>query len=261
MEGVLIAIVLLAAAGIGLGIGLLLRKLIFRGINKAAAEYEAKHGTTFEAEMQRYIDTLNQGFKIKKIRPMTRFKYRNDELLCFVMRFKIEGKGTNFLGIVSDSGTRTEFKAYELSIFLSDAMELLQKLYRLPKHEIDTEYLKYLPRLQNENKFDIPEDEKIVFNTKVKTFELDKGKPLGSKAKFTMTERRIFVYNGFGTWRINLAEDIAALEQGPNSIKIVLAELCLFGSVEVPRLASEFTFTFFDEDFARFAEIINNTVK
>lgn len=73
---------------------------------------------------------------------------------------------------------------------------------------MNREYLDTLPEEYNRFNVDLLENEKVVFADTLSSFETEKGLRLGGRAEFTLTNQRIIVCNGVGTWTVEIEEDV-----------------------------------------------------
>ena len=249
---------LFGALILGVIIGLILRKKVLKKLNPEVEGFLNKRGTTLESELQKFIDSQNLNEKVLTARMSSIYKYKNNECTCIIVKFKIEGKSDWYLGIISDSGTYTELKKFNLMTSIQDTNILLQKVYKQPTRKINEDCLIYLPKLENIYNFRIAADEKVIFNSQVNNVRIDNNLSIGRNAKLTMTDKRIFIYNGVGLWTIDLYNDIADFKREDSYLEIALSEICIFGQAG-ERICTGFKF-FFDkvEDLDKFEHILNN---
>lgn len=254
-------VMLFGAVIVGVIIGLILRKKVLKKLNPEVEEFLKKKGTTLESELQNFIDSQNINAKVLTAQTSCIYKYKNNECTCIIVKFKIEGKNDWYLGIVSDSGTYTELKKFNLMTSIQDTNILLQKVYKQPTREINEDCLIYLPKLENIYHFRIAPDEKVIFNSEIKNVRIDNNLSIGRNAKLTMTDKRIFIYNGVGLWTIELYNDISDYKREDSYLEIALSEICIFGQAG-ERICTGFKF-FFDnvEDLGRFEHIMNTIIK
>ena len=251
-------ILLLFAVILGLIIGLILRKIILKKINLKVEVFLNRKKTTLEKELQKYIDTQNNNVKVLLARTEYLFKYKNCEYTCIIVKFKIEGQNSWYTGIVSDSGSCTEFKKFSIANYLQESYILLKKVYKQPKRGINEECIIYLPRLENIYKFNINSDEKVIFNSKIKNFKTDNNISIGINAKLTITDKKIYINNGVGLWTFDIYNDISDYKRDEKCIEIILSEICIFGQAG-GRICTGFKLLFNnDEELNSFDKMMNN---
>ena len=238
-------------------IGLIIRKNVLKKVDKQTAEFLKKRGTTLEKELQEYLDAQNKNVKIQKATPYYLFKYKNNEYTCIITKFKIKDENNIYMGIVSDSGSCTELKKYNMTSYIQEANQLLQKIYYQPNMKINNEYFSYLPKLDNIYDFNIKEDEKIIYNTIIKNLTTDKNISIGLNCRFTMTDKKIYINNGMGLFTIDIENDIADFNRENMCIEIMLSEILIFGPTG-ERIATGFKFYFNNESINKFEEIMKN---
>lgn len=254
-------IILLVAIVLAVLLGLFLRKKLLKRINGKVDEFLSKKNTTLEKELQTFINSIGNNSRVQEVRAQHSFKYSNNELIGIIIKFKLEGNNNSFVGIISDSGTYTEFKPFNTSNYLMDAYILLQKIYKKPGITVNEEYVTYLPRLENINKFDIVEDEKIIFNTKVKKILRNDIAAIGINANVTMTDRKIYInsYAG-GLWIISF-DDVSGYIRKDNCIILTLANLCILTTPATPLIITEYKFCFDNDDINKFEELLSGIIK
>lgn len=71
-------------------------------------------------------------------------------------------------------------------------------------------YLNSLPEVENRYNVKLESGEKVIFATKLNTFGTEKDSWLGSDCEFTMTNKRIIIYNGAGIWTVNIEDEIVS---------------------------------------------------
>ena len=244
---------------IGFTLGLILRKVISKAIKLEIEEILKNKGTTLKDELQRFIDLQNKDLKIQSISGHYVFKYNNAENTCIIVKFKIDGQNETYIGIVSDSGSYTEFEPFNILCSIN-ALKLLQKIYKQPKKEINEENIIYLPKLENIYNFNIQKNEKVIFNSRIKKIKTENNISIGLNVKFTMTDKKIYIYNGVGLWTIDLYEDISDYKRHDMCIDIALSELCIFGS-SGERMCTGFKLYFNNDDINKLEEILNSIIK
>ena len=74
---------------------------------------------------------------------------------------------------------------------------------------MNVSYLDSLPEVENRYQVELEEGEKVVLAQNLDIFGNDRDRLLGRQCEFTMTNRRIIVYNGAGDWTIDIAKDIS----------------------------------------------------
>lgn len=254
-------VMLFLAPIIGGIIGLIVRKKVLKKLNPEVEGFLNKRGTTLESELQKFIDSQNLNEKVLTAHMSSIYKYKNNECICIIVKFKIEGKSDWYAGIVSDSGTYTDMKKFNLMTSIQDTNVLLQKIYKQPTRKINEDCLIYLPKLENIYNFRIAADEKVIFNSQVNNVRIDNNLSIGRNAKLTMTDKRIFIYNGVGLWTIELYNDISDYKREESYLEIALSEICIFGQAG-ERICTGFKF-FFDntEELDKFENIMNNIIK
>ncbi len=242
-------------------LGLALRKIAFKGINKETVDFLNRKDTTLEKELQDFINTQNNNIRVLSAHTQYLFKYKKNEYTCIIAKFKIEGQNDWYTGIISDSGSCTEFKKFSTTKCLQDGYILLKKIYKKPKREINEESFIYLPKLNNIYNFIIAEDEKIIFNSIIKIFKTDSNKSIGLNAKLSMTNKKIYIHNGVGLWKIDLYNDISDYKKDNLCIEIALSEICIFGQPGIEDICTGFKLYFNNEDLNKFENLLNNIIK
>ena len=251
----------ISAVILGCIIGLIIRKKVLKKLNPKVEEFLNKKGTTLEKELQNFIDSQNQNAKVITAQMNTIFKYKDNEYTCIVVKFKIEGKNGWYLGIVSDSGSCTELKKFNIMTSIKETNILLQKIYKQPTRDINEDCLIYLPKLENIYNFRIEHDEKVIFNSQIMNVRVDNNISIGRNVKVTMTDKRIYIYNGVGIWTIDIYNDISDYKKEDMCVDIALSEICIFGQ-DGERICTKFKFYFNNnEDLNRFEHIMNTIIK
>ena len=255
-------VIILVVTVLAVLLGLLIRKKILKSVNGKVDEFLSKKNTTLEKELQAFINLQGNNAKVQDVRAQYSFKYSNSELICIIIKFKLEGNNNSFVGIISDSGTYTEFKPFTISNYMMDGYVLLQKIYEKPYITINEEYITYLPRLENINKFNILEDEKVILNTKVKKILRNDIAAIGINANVTMTNKKIYInsYAG-GLWIIDFYNDVSGYIRKDNCIIITLARLCILNTPGGPLIITEYKFCFDNDDINRFEELLSGIIK
>ena len=235
------------------------RKKTLKKINSMKDEFLTKRETTLESELQRYIYTQNPRVVVKEVKVQYAFKCGGK--ICLLVKFMIENNNTWYSGMISEYGTYTGFNEYAFAADQVWAARYLQKIYSQPKKDINTEYIMHLPVIDNIHKFNIENDEKVIFNTKVKKFTKDDDVAVGYNVKFTITSKRIYINNGAGIWNIDLYNDIANYTRKDNCIDITLTEICSFGISSAPSVTTGFKFYFDNGDINKLEELLNSIIK
>lgn len=252
--------ILFGAVLLGIIIGLLLRKKVFKKVNLKAEEFLNKKNTTLEKELQDFIDTTGSNMKLIEARIQYTFKYKSNECTCIIVKFRVEGKKDWYIGIVSDSGSYTEFKKFNLGTNIRDSYSLLSKIYKQPALKINDSSFTYLSKLDNIYNFNI-KDENIIFNSKIKKFRTDYDIVIGVNASMTMTDKNIYISNGIGMWVIDLYNDISNYKRNDMCMIIDLSEICLFGQAG-ERMCTGYKLFFDNKDnLDEFERILNNVIK
>ena len=226
-----ILIMLVSAILFSVILGLILRKKAFKKNNHKIEEYLNKKEITIENELQKFIDTQRENAKIMTYNAEYIFNYKNNEYTCIIVKYKIEGNDDWLLGIVSDSGSYTDFTKFNIN-YLKEAYVLLQKIYKQqPLKEINEKGFTYLSKVENIYGFNIEDDEEVIFNSIVDQVTIDQKIPytntdicIGTKAKLTVTNKRIYIYGG-GLWTIDIYNDISDYKKNNMSIEIELPGL------------------------------------
>ena len=253
----MIFVIVLVAIALCVVIGVIIGKKIKKGLNKNVDEFLSKKNTTLEKELQTFINLQNNNVRVQDVRAQYSFKYSNNELIGIIIKFKLEGNKNYFVGIISDSGTYTEFKPFSIVNYIMDGYLLLQKIYYKPNITINEEYITYLPRLENINNFNILEDEKIILNFKAKKILRNNIAAIGINANVTITNKTIYInsYAG-GLWTIDL-NDVSCYTREENQIIISLANLCV---LSIPAIITEYKFCFDNDDINKFEELLGGII-
>ena len=255
-----IVILLLIAVIVGLVLGLFLRKIVLNKINQSAYDFLDRKGSTLEKELQSFISAQNYSFKVSSARPYYAFKYKNKKYTCIITKFKIEGKKEWFTGIVSDSGSCTDFEKFQLVSYYREGFKLLNNIYEMPKCHVNREFISNCPKLPNVHKMHIRDDEYVILNSVVKNFKTDGDISIGLNAKLTMTDKNIYIYNGMGLWVIDLYNSISDCKRCDMYMEIELTEICFFGQ-NGERMCTGYKLFFDNEELAKFEEMMNNIIK
>ena len=117
----------------------------------------------------------------------------------------------------------------------------------------------YLPKLGNIYNFNISDDEKIVFNTRLKMFGTERNILLGTYGLLTLTNENMYIYNGAGLWTIDINNNISDFHRDNMCIDISFSEICIFG--EGDRICTGFKLYFNNDDINKFEEIMRNIIK
>jgi len=252
---------LLFAVILGVIIGLPIRKRVFKKINLKAEEFLNEKKTTLERELQKFIDTKNGNEKVSIAYTQYTFKYKNNECTCIIVKFKLEGQKSWYLGIVSDSGSYTEFKKFNVMSSVTESYILLEKIYKQPALEINDEYFLYLPKLENIYKINIESSEKVIFNSEIKKFKTDNDITIGVNVKLTMTDKTIYISNGIGIWMIDIHDGISDYKKDDMCVEISLSEICIFGQAG-ERMCTGYKLYFKNNsDLDKFDQIMSNIIK
>ena len=256
MEYLILITVLIVIA---LPVIFILRKKSYKNINNETNLFLTKRGASLVQELQNFIDSQNINARVLSASAENSFRYKNKQLVCITVKFKIEGKKECFLGIVSDSGSYTEFDKFNILTNYRVVNTLLQKIYRQPKKTINSSYFTFLPNLENVYNFNISSEEKIIFNSVVKNFKTDYDISIGINAKVVMTDKKIYISNGLGLWTIDIYDDISDYIINEMCIEIYLTELCFFGANN-ERICTGFKLYFNEEALNKFKTILENII-
>lgn len=259
-------ILILVLVIIATPITIILRKSAYKRINSEVENFLAKRNSTLEKELQTYIDSKNINSKVLSVKVKDIYKYNNKEFLCIKVIFKIDGQNNWYTGIISDSGSYTEFNKYNALTFYSEGQMLLKTIYKLPNKKINEQAIAYLPRLDNIYNFNINPDEKIIYNAIIKNFKTDYDISIGLNAMITITDKTIYIHNGLnsvgaGLWTIDLNNEIANYKREDMCMYINLTEIAIFGG-SVQRICTGFILCFDNiESINRLEEIFNNIIE
>ena len=257
-EFLVFCIIIVVAILIGLVIGLSIRKLVFGRFDKLADELMKKKGTTLEKELQGSLLANKSELEVVSAKPVYMFKYNDKTCNCIVVKLKVNGMKDWFTGVVSDSGSCTEFQKYHPVKYYEDGIRLFAKMYKMPNMTPDADFIGGLPEIPNVYKRNLRADEYVVYNCIVKNFKTDGNISIGLKAKLTITTKNIYVYNGVGLWCINLYNDIYSYKKTNECVEIYLSEVCEFGQ-NGERLCTGYKLFFSnDEDMAGFDALMSN---
>lgn len=69
-------------------------------------------------------------------------------------------------------------------------------------------YLDTLPEVANTYEVKLEEGEKVVLAQNLNIFGDEKGRLLGQKCEFTMTNKRFIIYNHAGIWTTDIAKEV-----------------------------------------------------
>lgn len=252
---------LLFAVILGVIIGLPIRKRVFKKINLKAEEFLNEKKTTLERELQKFIDTKNGNEKVSIAHTQYTFKYKNNECTCIIVKFKLEGQKSWYLGIVSDSGSYTEFRGFNVMSSVTESYILLEKIYKQPALKIDDGYFLYLSKVENIYKLNIDSSEKVIFNSEIKKFKTDNDITIGVNVKLIMTDKIMYITNGIGIWSIDIHDSIANYKKDEEHIEISLSQICIFGQAG-ERMCTGYKLYFKNKsDLDKFDQIMSNIIK
>lgn len=244
---------------IALPITIILRKAAYKRINGETDNFLKKRGSSLEQELQNFINLQNPNVKVTLASVQNTFKYYYNQFICMTVKFKVEGNSDSYLGIVSDSGSYTEFQKYNVLTFFKDQYVLLKKIYNRPNREVNVECFPYLSKLDNVYNFNISPEEKIIFNSIATDVIADDNRPIGFNVFVTVTDKSLYINNELGIWTFDLYSDIADYRLIDNHIDIDLTEICIFGT-DGERFCTGFKFFFNDNELKRFENLLENII-
>lgn len=90
-------------------------------------------------------------------------------------------------------------------------------------YKMNIQVLESLPEVINKYKENLEADEITVFTSKLNAFGTDKDRTLGGpESTFTLTNKRIIVNNGKGTWDFDLMDDVIGIRKYDNGKKFIM---------------------------------------
>jgi hypothetical protein len=129
---------------------------------------------------------------------------------------------------------------------------------------VDTSYLNTLQELENKYNVELIKNEKVLFAEELPIFGDNKDRLLARDSEFTLTNKRIIIYNEGGYWIFDIADDISfctKIESGRWFFKTVHFSITLkkevffnYGKNKLHGLHLYFK----DEAIIKFEEIIDN---
>lgn len=131
---------------------------------------------------------------------------------------------------------------------------------------MNIQYLNLLPEIENKYNVTLSEGEKVVFAEMLNTFGNEKDQILGMKSPFTLTNKKIVMDNGVGTWTLNLDEisDMKKVTGGFLFFKYAYFLINLnteFLYDNGNQKLTAFHLYFKDDIMNKFEEIMNNLLK